>query len=177
MHRLERWMLTQKEKNRLVSALTSELAVLRAKAGASQEDMAAILGVSRQTYGAIERKKRRMTWCTYLSLILFFEFAPETHDMLRGLDAFPRDALLQKNDGTESATLDKIMDGDLGPVLETLDDQAWHTIRTLVMIEYARCAKLPGESVVRAFDGIAFANAAEKKASSTKANGKKSAKQ
>ena len=40
---------------------------------------------------------------------------------------------------------------------ETLDEKAVSTIKTVLMVEYARCNKLPGEEVVKFFEGINFA--------------------
>ena len=34
-------------------------------------------------------QKRKMTWNTYMSLILFFDYNPNTHYTIRQLDAFP----------------------------------------------------------------------------------------
>ena len=50
-----RWVLHPEEKDRLITALTPELATLRTKADISQEELAELIGVSRQTYGALER--------------------------------------------------------------------------------------------------------------------------
>ena len=65
-----RWNLDEADKEKLISALTPELTILRVKAEISQGELANLIGVSRQTYGAIERGARQMTWNTYLSLIL-----------------------------------------------------------------------------------------------------------
>ena len=37
-----------------------------------------------------------------------------------------------------------------------LDEQALHSIQTLIMVEYARCCKLPGDAVIKSFDGRTF---------------------
>lgn len=66
-----KWNLAEAEKKELISALSQELILLRMKAEISQSELANLIGVSRQTYGAIERGVRLMTWNTYLSLILF----------------------------------------------------------------------------------------------------------
>ena len=39
-----------------------------------------------------------------------------------------------------------------------LDEQALHSMRTLIMVEYARRCRLPEDAVVKSFDGKAFAN-------------------
>lgn len=66
-----KWLLTDEEKDSFIATLTPNLTVLRTKAEISQEELANLIGVSRQTYSAIERKVRRMAWSTYLSLVFF----------------------------------------------------------------------------------------------------------
>ena len=61
--------LPELDRNKLIEILTDELPVLRAKLGISQDDISNIVGISRQTYSAIETKKRKMSWNTFLSLI------------------------------------------------------------------------------------------------------------
>lgn len=77
------------DKERLIDILTEELPVLRAKIGLSQDDLSNIIGISRQTYSSIETKKRRMSWNTFLSLILVFENNEKTSNLLKTIGAFP----------------------------------------------------------------------------------------
>ena len=84
-----RWQITFEEKERYMDVLANELPTLRAKAGISQEDLAKAIGISRQNYGWIERKDKKMSWNTYLSLIFFFDNNQATHKMLRMISAFP----------------------------------------------------------------------------------------
>lgn len=86
---MDYWHFTNEEKANLISRLTKELPALRGAAQASQEEIARAIGVSRQTYGAIEMQKKNMSWNTYMSLILFFDYNPSTHYTIRQLDAFP----------------------------------------------------------------------------------------
>lgn len=97
MENKEKLTITEEEKNNFITALTNELPALRAKARIPQEELAKIIGISRQTYGAIERKTRPMSWNTYLSLIWFFDYNKSTHDMLRHLSAFPNDLVDKLN--------------------------------------------------------------------------------
>jgi len=73
----------------LIRVLTDELPVLRAKIGISQRELSNIIGVSRQTYSAIETKKREMSWNVFMSLILFFKHNERTGEMLESIGAFP----------------------------------------------------------------------------------------
>ncbi len=81
------------DKERLIDVLTEELPVLRAKIGLSQDDLSSIIGISRQTYSSIETKKRRMSWNTYLSLILVFEKNEKTKNLLDAIGAFPKELM------------------------------------------------------------------------------------
>lgn len=86
---MDYWKFSVEEKNNLIDRLTKELPALRGAAKASQDEIANAIGVSRQTYNAVEIQKRKMTWNTYMSLILFFDYNPNTHNTIRQLDAFP----------------------------------------------------------------------------------------
>lgn len=48
-------------KERLLEIMTDNLPALRAKIGLSQEEVSYIIGISRQTYCAIETHKRKMS--------------------------------------------------------------------------------------------------------------------
>lgn len=87
---MDYWKFSVEEKNDLIDRLTKELPALRGAAKASQDEIANAIGVSRQTYNAVEIQKRKMTWNTYMSLILFFDYNPNTHNTIRQLDAFPQ---------------------------------------------------------------------------------------
>ena len=86
---MDYWHFTPDEKQQLIARLTKELPALRGAAKATQDEIANAIGVSRQTYSAVEMQKRAMSWNTYMSLILFFDYNPSTHYTIRQLDAFP----------------------------------------------------------------------------------------
>ncbi len=155
---MRKWFISEEEKEKYINILTNELVTLRTKSNISQEELANILGVTRQTYGAIERRIRKMSWNTYLSLIMFFDNNVKTHQLLRVLNAFPADILKRFNDDEDVSTIDmgKIFGDNSDNVLSQLDDAALHSIRTLIMIEYARCTQTPGDAVIKSFDGISF---------------------
>lgn len=158
MENLSKWKLATEEKVKFIEAMTAELEVLRKKADISQGELAGVIGVSRQTYGSIERRERKMTWGTYLSLIMFYDNNKKTRQMLRSTDAYPYEIINRFNDGTDSTEVElgSFFDDNMKPILEKLDEQALHSLRTMIMVEYARCTKTPGDAVVRAFDGISF---------------------
>lgn len=49
----------QIKKEELIRSLTDQLTVLRTKAEVSQEQLALVIGISRQTYSTIETKKNK----------------------------------------------------------------------------------------------------------------------
>ncbi len=155
-----KWRITEAEKKRFIDALANELPALRAKTGAPQDDLAKLIGISRQTYGSIERKSRDMSWSTYLSLILFFDYNKSTHSMIRHLSAFPTELIDRLNDGKHITEIDleSVSGITIDDINDKLDEQALHSIRTIIMLEYARCSNLPGDAVVKSFDGKMFSN-------------------
>ena len=76
----------------LINILTSELPVLRAKMGISQEDISKRVGISRQTYSLIESKKQKMTWVTFMALLAFFENNEGTKQLLTAIGFFKNSA-------------------------------------------------------------------------------------
>ena len=158
MEQINREFLTEDEKTYFINALTKNLTSLRAKAGMSQEEISNIIGVSRQTYGAMERKHRTMSWNTYLSLILFYDYNKKTHDMIRGIDAFPHE-LIKRFNGDEHLTeadFGLFFSDDVNDILVSLDEQAIKTLKTVMIVEYARCKNLSNDSTLKLFEGLNF---------------------
>ncbi len=75
-------------REKLIDNMTENLPVLRKKLKLSQEGLAKIIGTSRYTVMLIETKKRRMTWNTFLSLLLLFDKNQDTAVLLRVLDIY-----------------------------------------------------------------------------------------
>lgn len=59
-------------KNILIDAMGSNLSTLRSRLSLSQEELAELLGVTRQTISSFENGQRKMTWSVFLALILIF---------------------------------------------------------------------------------------------------------
>lgn len=70
------WNFSKDEKENLATQLAIELPALRGKVGASQEEIASAVGISRQTYSAYENRTRPI---------------PSTHYMIRQLELFPNE--------------------------------------------------------------------------------------
>lgn len=155
---MEKIIPTAEEKKKFINALLKDLPLLRAKSGASQEEIAGVIGITRQSYGAIERKVRPLNWNTYLALILFFDYNAKTHNLLHTLSAFPHELIrrFNGNENGEKIDLGELFNDGGKNLLSELDEQAKNSIKTMIMIEYARCTKLPGKEVVKFFDGMEF---------------------
>ena len=153
-----RWSLTTKEKDRLISALTPELIMLRTKAEISQEELAEMIGISRQTYGSIERGARRMSWSTFLSLVLFYDCNQKTHQMLRSIEAIPQEMMRKFNEDVapKDVNFGLFLGEGADMVINSLDDQAIRSIRAMIMIEYGRCTSTPEDVVVKSFEKMNF---------------------
>lgn len=156
MESVSKWLLTDAEKDRFIATLTPNLTALRTQAEISQEELANLIGISRQTYSAIERKVRRMAWSTYLSLVLFFDHNQKTHKMLRMLSLFPKELITRFNDGVDysSFELSTFLGNKSQDIIDHLDDKAKQTIHSIIMVEYARCSQLPSEAIVKSFGGL-----------------------
>ncbi len=78
----------KKIKDELIMTLTAELPVLRARLGVSQEAMASAIGISRQTYSAIETKTKKMSWTIFMALIAVLDLNEATSVMLDQIPNF-----------------------------------------------------------------------------------------
>ena len=151
------YTVLDEKKNAYIDRLADELVILRAKANIPQEDLAKMVGISRQTYGDIERKNKSMSWGTYLALLFFFDHNKNTHQLLRQTGVFPEELISYINNGEQVADFDNVLsDFPLKKIIEGLDEQGLHAIRTLLMVEYARCKNIPGDVVIKSFDGNSF---------------------
>lgn len=158
MESASKWLLSEAEKDAFIATLTPNLPVLRTQAEISQEELANLLGISRQTYSAIERKVRRMSWSTYLSLVLFYDHNKKTHKMLRMLSIFPEELVARFNEGEDYSGFEvsAILGEQWRDIIEHLDEQARQTIQSIIMMEYARCTQLPSDAIIKSFGGMNY---------------------
>lgn len=78
----------EKIKDELVMTLTAELPVMRARLGMSQEVLASAIGISRQTYSAIETKSKKMSWTIFMAIIAVLDLNEATSVMLDQIPDF-----------------------------------------------------------------------------------------
>lgn len=64
--------MNKDQKNTLMNAMATNLSILRSKLNLSQEELAGLLGVTRQTISSFESGQRKMTWSVFLALVLIF---------------------------------------------------------------------------------------------------------
>lgn len=92
-----KWEVTEDYKKRCSRLLMENLAPLRAKSGLTQEELANIAGISRQTYYVLENGKRELSWCTCMALFFLFDSIDSTAKMMRELKVFPQEMVDQFN--------------------------------------------------------------------------------
>ena len=80
--------------------------------------------------------------------------------MIRDMKAFPHELIKQINDGDEphAFELGLLFQSDTKNILDTLDDQARSTIKTILMVEYSRCNNVSGDAVIKLFEGMDLSN-------------------
>lgn len=155
MRRTGEWLLPDKEKEAYIANLTAEIPSLRAKLGISQGDLARVIGISRQTLSAIERSERAMSWDTYLSMLFFFDNNNLTHQTIRNSNIFPESLVRRFNKGSVvEGGSEIVFDKSIVDIFEKLDDRAMDTLKTTLLVEYARCSEEPIEAVVKAFNEL-----------------------
>lgn len=81
--------LSIEQKKTYIARLSDELPMLRAKAGVTQAELANLIGISRQTYCAMETGIKEMSWSTYLSLMFIYDSIAPTSQIIRKLDIYP----------------------------------------------------------------------------------------
>lgn len=80
--------MTKDEKNALMKTMAENLPILRSKLNLSQEELAILLGVTRQTISSFESNQRKMTWSAFLALILIFFRNDPTKKLLVALNIY-----------------------------------------------------------------------------------------
>ena len=80
--------MTKEEKKILCQNLGSKLPIFRTALSISQDELANIVSISRQTLSAIENQQRIMTWTTFLALVLVFFRNEQTKNMLVSLGIY-----------------------------------------------------------------------------------------
>ena len=76
------------DRRKYTSAMSENLAVLRAKAGISQESLANKMGITRQTVSAVENRQRELSWPNFVSLLFLFMHNENTRELVSALGIY-----------------------------------------------------------------------------------------
>lgn len=146
----KKWSITNEKKQEYINRLLPQLAALRAKAGLSQDELASLVGVSRQTYCLTESGARSLSWNTYLSIVMFFDYNCRTHNLLRSSGAFPEDLFYQFNPGEEKVPESSLSSvPELNKLFFSLDENGKNAVRACVVTEFTRCKRLDKSDFMR----------------------------
>ena len=151
-----RWVISDKKKDEYINNLLPHLATLRARVGVSQDELAGLIGISRQTYCLTESGSRSISWNTFLSIIMFYDYNSRTHDLIRSIGAFPEDLFYQFNLGmAHNNDLDKVSESlNVGSMLDELDDAGKRAVKAAVAAEYARCKSMSSAEMISTLSEI-----------------------
>lgn len=153
--------MKQRERDRRIAQLVKELPVLRTRLDVSQEEMGEMLGITRQTYSAIETGRRAMSWSLYLSLIFLLEHDERTCEAIKRMGLYSEVKFAGSGGAREDSPLSLFIRMEDDDIRNYLDDQAIHAIETVIMVEYARCNHMSGDAVVKSFDGRRLSQSSE----------------
>jgi len=76
------------QKAKLIDNMVTNLPALRRVLGVSQEGLAEMVGLNRSTIAAIENRKRKLSWDTFLALLLIFIKSPATDKLLNAMEIY-----------------------------------------------------------------------------------------
>lgn len=79
---------TELVREKVKTNMADNLAMLRTKLELTQVQLANLIGVSRHTIMQVENKKAKLSWNTFLSLLLIFIKNPETDKLLNILEIY-----------------------------------------------------------------------------------------
>ncbi len=151
-----RWVISDKKKDEYINKLLPQLATLRARVGVSQDELAGLVGISRQTYCLTESGSRSISWNTFLSIIMFYDYNSRTHDLIRSIGAFPEDLFYQFNLGqtNDSAFLSAGEAVGADKFIGELDEAGKRAVKAVIAAEYARCKNLSSAEMVNTLSEI-----------------------
>lgn len=157
MIELSKWNISEETKEIYIKKMTQELQKFRIMLGLSQSDIANLVGISRQTYSAIETKKREMSWSTYLTLATLFSSNETTSHTFFELNIFPNSMAegLQDYPKSDEPKIPLFCGTSNNAVkmIRSLDEKGIHALETVLLLEYARCTNQSGEAIIRSYNG------------------------
>ena len=97
--------MSEEFRNTYITKMSENLALLRTSINLTQERLAKLIGLSRFTLIAIEKKQRTMTWNTFLSLVLVFRANEKSRMLMETLGIYTdelRELLVVQNQPTKT---------------------------------------------------------------------------
>lgn len=79
------------DRDKYTALMSQNLQILRVKVNLSQENLANLLGVTRQTVSAIETGQRTMSWTVFLALFLLFLNNKESKQLMIALGIYTKE--------------------------------------------------------------------------------------
>lgn len=151
-----RWVISDKKKDEYINKLLPQLATLRARVGVSQDELAGLVGISRQTYCLTESGSRSISWNTFLSIIMFYDYNSRTHDLIRSIGAFPEDLFYQFNLGqtSDNSFLKAGEALETGDMINELDESGKRTVKAVIAAEYARCKNMSSSEMMNTLSEV-----------------------
>jgi len=134
----------------LIKNMTDNLPMLRTRLRLSQEELAKKIGLSRSTVFSIEAKRNKMTWNTFLSLVLLFIKNKETNKLLNVLEIYTDEFNSFLKENVNEKQQPEVIDET---VLSKLDGKALINVKKLIIEEYARCNSASKDEVIKFFEG------------------------
>ena len=152
----ERWVITDAKKQEYINKLLPQLTTLRARVGISQDELAGLIGISRQTYCLTESGSHAMSWNTFLSIIMFYDYNTRTHDLLRSTGAFPEDLFYQFNLGMigRDNSVQVAAGETAAEMVEALDESGNRAVKLALANEYARVKNMDAAETARLVSDI-----------------------
>ncbi|MBQ5328364.1 MAG: hypothetical protein J6J15_04175 [Oscillospiraceae bacterium] len=80
--------MDEEKRQEYIEKLVDNLPMLRKKLGLTQQGLANIIGVSSYTILAIEKKQRKMTWSTFLSVLIVCLTKEDVRQILTALNIY-----------------------------------------------------------------------------------------
>ncbi len=87
----EKWTIDDTYKKEYINKLSPKLSAIRTVLDVSQDELAHIIGITRQTYNAIETGRKEMSWSTYLAIIAILFANDQTRRILKEFSLYPKD--------------------------------------------------------------------------------------
>lgn len=97
--------MSEEFRSTYITKMSENLALLRTSINLTQERLAELIGLSRFTLIAIEKKQRTMTWNTFLSLVLVFRANEKSRMLMETLGIYTdelRELLVVQNQPTKT---------------------------------------------------------------------------